>query len=128
MTIVSPRRSVLAFVALALALVAGASAPASAQVSCYPNAVLPFPGIDLCAFPGRYQDSSSVQPYRCIGSFQGPLADSIGADPRVVTLRFKRNRVAEARPDFGGYRIYRVTNQADTSRMMLDPPLLPEHR
>lgn len=113
-----PCRWTLAPVVMALALVAGAR-PAAAQVQCYPNAVLPFPRIDLCAFPGRFQDSSLVQPFRCVGSFKGPLADSIKAEPRSVTLRFKRDRVAEARPDFGGYRIYRVTNQPDTARMVL---------
>lgn len=109
----------LASVALALALVAGAGAPARAQVQCFPSQRLEFPRIDLCAFPGAWQDSTQVLPFRCAGQFQGPLADSIREEPRSVTLRFKRDRVAEARPDFGGYRIYRVTNTPDTARMVL---------
>jgi hypothetical protein len=109
----------LALSALALALVAGAGAPAQAQVQCWPTATLPFPRIDLCAFPGAWQDSTLIQPFRCLGQFRGPLPDSIREEPRSVSLRFKRDRVAEARPDFGGYRIYRVTNTPDTSRMVL---------
>jgi hypothetical protein len=113
-----PCRTFFTTALLALALVAGARS-AAAQVQCYPNAVLPFPHIDLCAFPGHFQDSTLVQPYRCLGSFAGPLTDSIRADARSISLRFKRDRRAEARPDFGGYRIYRVTNQPDTARMVL---------
>jgi hypothetical protein len=36
-----------------------------------------------------------------------------------VTVRFLRNRRAEARSDFGGYRIYRGTSTADTTTMVL---------
>jgi hypothetical protein len=104
---------------LALALVAGAGTASQAQVQCWPNRVLEFPYIDVCAFPGHYQDSSLVRPFDCIGSFDGPLPDSIREDPRAVTVRFKRDRRAEARRDFGGYRIYRVTTEPDTSRMVL---------
>jgi hypothetical protein len=39
--------------------------------------------------------------------------------PRAATVRFKRDRRAEARSDFAGYRIYRSIGAPDTSRMML---------
>ena len=38
---------------------------------------------------------------------------------RKATFRFLRDRRAEARQDFGGYRIYRVTNTPDTSSIPL---------
>lgn len=95
----------------ALALVAGAGfwSPAHAQG---PDG---FPRIPVWAFPGAFQDSSLVRPNRCIGLFQGPLPDSIAQRPRTATVRFLRDRKAEARRDFGGYRIYRMTNTPDTT-------------
>lgn len=82
---------------LALALVAGAGArgPAEAQSS--------FPDIPVWSFPGVLQ--------------AGP--DTIRERPRTITVRFLRDPDTEARPDFGGYRIYRVFNAPDTSRMTL---------
>ncbi len=98
---------------LALAVVAGASLawPVGAQPG--------FPRIAVWAYPGAYQDSSLVVPGRCVGSFLGPMTDSVRAAPRTITVRFHRDRRAEARGDFGGYRIYRVTNLPDTMRMTL---------
>jgi hypothetical protein len=81
-----------------------------------------FPRIPLCAFAGAYRDSSLIDPKKCIGAYHGPLADSLENRARTITLRFRRDRHIEARPDFGGYRIYRVQNYtgtADTSRMVL---------
>ncbi len=78
-----------------------------------------FPKIPICAFPGAYQDSSLVRPNRCIGSFKGPMADSVRTVGRTITVRFLRDRIAEARNDFGGYRIYRVQNSPDSTRMTL---------
>ena len=52
-----------------------------------------FPTIPVWAYPGAYQGA-------------GP--DSILERERTVTVRWLRDPVAEARPDFGGYRIYRV--------------------
>jgi hypothetical protein len=100
---------------LALAFTAGAGLwnPLHAQV---PTG---FPRIPVWAFPGAYQDSSLVRPNRCIGLFQGPLPDSIAERPRTVTVRFLRDRRAEARSDFGGYRVYRMTNLPDTSFAVL---------
>ena len=97
------------------------SRPANAQCN-FTDSVQTFPQIRLCAFPGAYQDSSLIEPKRCIGSFKGTLPDSVAARPRTITLRFRRDRRIEARKDFGGYRIYRVVNYtgpADTSRMVL---------
>jgi hypothetical protein len=95
--------------ALALAASAGFWTPASAQVPTE------FPRISVWAFPGAYQDSSLVRPNRCIGLFRGPLEDSIATRARTNTVRFLRDRKAEANSDFGGYRIYRITNNPDTT-------------
>lgn len=102
---------------LALALVAGAGGFSGAAAQVPTSAT--FPKIPIWAFPGAYQDSSLVQPLRCVGAFNGPLADSVREQPRTITVRFLRDRIAESRPDFGGYRIYRVINSPDSTRMSL---------
>jgi len=84
----------------------------------------PFPHIPLCAFAGGYRDHSLIDPTKCLGLFPAPLPDSIDKRPRTITVRFRRDRVAENRKDFGGYRIYRVINamvngQPDSSKMVL---------
>ena len=53
------------------------------------------------------------------GGFCPTCADTIVERPRAITVRFLRDRYAEARSDFGGYRIYRVTNSPDTASMQL---------
>lgn len=110
-------------VAMLLAMqTAGVPAQAQTASPCgdlYAPAPPVFPRIPICAFPGAYRDSSLVFPNRCVGSFQGPLPDSIEARARAITVRFRRSRRAEARKDFGGYRIYRVINRPDTTMMML---------
>jgi len=78
-----------------------------------------FPRIPTCAFAGAYQDSSLLEPASCLGMWMGPLADSVLDRPRTITVRFLRDRVAEARSDFGGYRVYRVFNSPDTTFMVL---------
>jgi len=88
-----PVRIPLFLLALALGASAG-STPARAQG---------FPDISLWAYPGAYRSGS----------------DSIDARPRTATLRWLRDPTAEARPDFGGYRIYRVFNSPDTARLVL---------
>ena len=105
---------------LALALVAGAGLPGGA------SAQSGFPKIAVWAVAGAWQDSTLEFPKRCVGQFTGPLPDSIREQPRTITLRWHRDRLAEARRDFGGYRIYRVTNrtslvtgQPDTTSMVL---------
>jgi hypothetical protein len=62
-----------------------------------------FPDIPVWSYPGAYQGG----------------ADSVRQQSRTLTLRWMRDPAAEARPDFGGYRLYRVFNTPDTSRMVL---------
>lgn len=83
----------------ALALIAGAAlaTPVRAQVAGFPR-------LATWSFAGGF----------CEG-----CPDSIVERPRTLTLRFLRDRRAEARRDFGGYRIYRVTYAPDTTRMVL---------
>src|SRR5437899_1688658 len=87
-------------VAVALAFVAGAMAgvlsPARAD----------FPSLRTWLLVGAFQDSSTIgnEYLRCVGDM-GPRPDSLRRQPRTISVRFLRNRVAEARPDFGGYRI-----------------------
>jgi hypothetical protein len=97
---------------LALAVMAGASAqPARAASN--------FPDIPVWANAGVWQDSSLIFRTRCVGSFKGPLAESLAVHPRAITVRFLRDRLTEARPDFGGYRIYRMTNSPDSAKAVL---------
>jgi hypothetical protein len=119
----------LALVAWAGILMAFSATAASAQIGHTPGcdfnyaargeARPNFPAIPVCAFVGAYQDSSHIIPARCSGAFRAPLADSVRLDSRTITVRFLRDRRAEARPDFGGYRIYRMTNQPDSNRAVL---------
>jgi hypothetical protein len=81
---------------LALVLATGAGPRSEAQAQGFPK-------IALWVYPGAFQ--------------AGP--DSIRKQPRTITLRWMRDPAAEARPDFGGYRIYRVFNSPDTSRLQL---------
>jgi len=78
-----------------------------------------FPDIPLWSIVGGWRDSSLVKPNRCVGSFKAPLPESIQAKPRTITVRFLRDRSAEARPDFGGYRIYRMSNSPDSTKALL---------
>ena len=78
-----------------------------------------FPDIPIWSEAGAWQDSSLVSRNRCVGTFKAPLADSLANRARSITVRFLRDRRAEARPDFGGYRIYRMTSSPDSSRAVL---------
>ena len=73
------------------------------------------------AGPGqaRAQDFPSLPLWSYSGAYRGPGADSVVSRARTTTVRWLRDPVAEARPDFGGYRIYRVFNSPDTSRLVL---------
>jgi hypothetical protein len=64
-----------------------------------------FPNIPAWSYPGAWHS--------------GAGSDTITERPRTVTLRFLRDPIAEARADFGGYRIYRATNVGDTTSMVL---------
>jgi hypothetical protein len=104
----SPARRVIVracLACLALESAAGAWSPAAAQPG--------FPKIAVWTFPGAWQDSTVLFPNRCPGQFKAPLPDSIREQARTITVRWHRDRLAELRPDFGGYRIYRVTNRLD---------------
>ena len=90
---------------LLLAFALGIPGPAAAQSG--------FPKIAVWAIPGAWQDSTLLFPKKCVGYFKAPLQDSIREQPRTITLRWHRDRLAELRPDFGGYRIYRVTTKVD---------------
>jgi hypothetical protein len=106
--------------ALTLAVLALASARPAQAASAFPD-------IPVWANAGAWQDSSTVLDEngiarfrnRCIGSFQGPQEESLKVMPRALTVRFLRDRRAEARPDFGGYRIYRMTSSLDTTKAVL---------
>jgi len=77
-----------------------------------------FPHIPVWATPYGFEDGSHFKPDTCVGRLTPP-ADSLISRPRTVTIRFLRDRRAEARPDFGGYRVWRVVNAPDTSKMTL---------
>jgi hypothetical protein len=97
---------------LALALAAGAGFAKTARAQDPTG----FPHIPVWTFPGAFQDSTQLAPRGCS---RAALPDSIREQARTITVRFLRNRVAESRPNFGGYRIYRVVNTPDTTRMEL---------
>jgi len=111
-------RFVFVITLLALGLTAGAGilSPARAQTG---ETLRDYWHIPVWVQPGAWQDSTVLFPNRCGGSFQGPLPDSLRSQARTLTVRFLRNRRIEARPDFGGYRIYRVTGVADSLGMVL---------
>lgn len=101
-----------AVLAVTLALVASVSARPAHAASVTPD-------IPVWVNAGAWQDSSLIFKSRCVGSFKGPLAESLQTRPRAITVRFLRDRRTEARPDFGGYRVYRMTTTPDSSRAML---------
>jgi hypothetical protein len=105
--------SPIRFAILALVLGTGAGSPSGLHAQ--PG----FPSIPVWAFAGAFQDSSLFAANRCVGAFRGYPADTLRETDRTITVRWKRDRLAEARVDFGGYRIYRVTNAPDTSQMVL---------
>jgi len=110
------RLVLIAILALALAAGAGSQSVARAQTG---ETAQQFWHIPVWAMPGAWQDSTTLYPNRCPGVFHGPRPDSVRSQARTITLRFLRNRRVEARPDFGGYRIYRGINSADTTTMTL---------
>ena len=77
----------------------------------------------VCAVAGPAHAGTSLPPFPQISFrvFAG-LPSSTGADSTVsrkVTLRWVRDRAAEQRLDFGGYRIWRATTVRDTTNMEL---------
>src|SRR5438046_5778097 len=83
------------------------------------HAAANFPDIPVWAHTGVWQDSSLINRSRCVGSFWAPLAESIRTQARAITVRFLRDRTTELRPDFGGYRIYRMFNAPDSATATL---------
>jgi len=79
-----------------------------------------FPRIHVWSFAGGFVDLTAqyIGTSVCAGLLP-PAPDSSSTRPRTLTVRFLRDRRIEARPDFGGYRIYRVIQNADTTRMEL---------
>src|SRR5215470_9382385 len=82
-------------------------------IACFALGAVParaassFPDIPVWTNVGAWQDSSTIAGFgfRCVGDF-GPRPDSVRRESRSLSLRFLRDRATEARPDFGGYRIY----------------------
>lgn len=77
-----------------------------------------FPRIPVWAMPYAFNDGSAANPRSCVGSLP-PQSDSLIKRARTVSVRFLRDRRVEARRDFGGYRVYRVTVTPDTTKLML---------
>src|SRR5262249_19019482 len=76
------------------------------------------PDIPVWQLVGAWQDNTLQFPTKCSGSL-APRPDSLRNQPRTLTVRFARDRRTEIRPDFGGYRIYRMTNAPDSSNAVL---------
>ena len=96
----APCRQVLTAILVLGVALAAPPRPASAQPG--------LPNIPVWSYPGAWHP--------------GVGRDTIEARPRTLTVRWLRDPAAEARPDFGGYRIYRGTNLGgicDTSSMVL---------
>jgi len=110
-----PLVPVLVLLALAIVAGAGSLSAAHAQSTETPQQ---FWHIPVWARLGAWQDNTALYPKRCVGSLV-PRADSLVPKSRTVTVRFLRNRRVEARPEFGGYRIYRCTSTPDTATAML---------
>lgn len=101
-----------AVLAVTLALVGGVMARPVHAASNIPD-------IPVWSNVGAWQDSTLIFKSRCAGSFKGPLPDSLATRSRAVTVRFLRDRRTEARSDFGGYRVYRMTNTPDSAKAVL---------
>ena len=98
-------------IAAGIWLLAACFAPIAALASGFPH-------IPVWAQSGAFEDGSHAKPDTCVGRLTPP-ADSVRARSRTITIRFLRDRVAEARPDFGGYRVWRGVNSSDTTNMTL---------
>ncbi len=122
------RRITPALLLLALALAAGAGSASAATpgrlaASASRDSLVRFWHIPVWAFPGSIRDSTvfglNADGTTCGYQLKLSGSDTIANRPSTVTVRWLRNRRAEARPDFGGYRIYRVVNSPDTTSMVL---------
>jgi len=68
--------------------------------------------------PARAQTFPDIPIWSFAGAPQAG-ADSVAERGRTITVKFVRDPAAEARSDFGGYRIYRVYNALDSTKMVL---------
>lgn len=96
----TPRHIPLALALVLAVAMSVAAGPATAQPDYYPN-------IPAWSFTGAWKPDPVT------------FSDTIEARPRTLTLRWLRDPAAEARPNFGGYRIYRATSFGDTGSMVL---------
>ena len=83
------------------------------------HAASSFPDIPVWSMAGKWHDNSAQFPNRCLGDATPPVVDTLSTAPNKLVVRFLRSRTAEARSDFGGYRIYRMTNAPDSSKAVL---------
>lgn len=101
-----PPRPVAAAFGCAAAVLVAAWLPLFGPAGVRPAAAqADFPNIPVWSFSGAWHP--------------GAGGDTIEARPRTISVRWLRDPVAEARPDFGGYRVYRATNFGDTTSMVL---------
>jgi hypothetical protein len=80
-----------------------------------------FPSIPAWAYVGAFQDyshSDSGLTAPCLGVLR-IRPDSLARQARTISIRFLRDRQVESRPDFGGYRIYRMINTPDPTHAVL---------
>lgn len=95
----------------------------STQGCAVPLALVALTGLTMAAVvrPAAAQsDYPNIPAWSFVGAWKpGAGSDTVVARPRTLTLRWLRDPVAEARSDFGGYRIYRATSFGDTSTMVL---------
>jgi hypothetical protein len=105
-------------IAVTAALVLGTGAAAAASASAQSSAS--FPTIRSWVLVGAFQDGSTLPNnfYKCIGLLP-PRPDSLRRQARTLSLRWVRDPAVESRPDFGGYRIYRMVNTPDSSQAVL---------
>ena len=96
-------------------------AAVSTQWRAVPLALVVLMGLAAAVRPAAAQsDFPNIPAWSFVGAWKpGAGGDTIVARPRTLTLRWLRDPVAEARTDFGGYRIYRATSVGDTTTMVL---------
>ena len=103
---------------LTLTLVVGALAMAYPPAAAHAAA---FPTIPAWAYVGAFQDYSQTDSglsAPCLGALR-VRPDSLARKARTISIRFLRDPEIESRPDFGGYRIYRMINTPDPSHAVL---------
>ena len=107
-------RTAQVLLALAMLVAGAALTPRPARAASN------YPSIKIWALVGAFQDSTTLPrgARRCLGAMD-PRPDSLRIQARTISIRFLRDREAEARPDFGGYRLYRMIGTPDPSKAVL---------